>query len=230
VTLCTSVAAGKGGGLWVLGYGDFVKSAGLAGSQTVFSSDAQAEAKPRQNQALLQKRTMLRLRLNNPVPARLAHHKPFPWLAPDSPWKPRIDVPTNRRFHLVCLRQKDGLYVASVVEAPSILVYDESRKTAEETASKRFLRKPDPHAYMAHPLATTKAVTVDMELDEQSNSFVTYVKELHGMSTYGETELAALDNTAEMVRGYIKSMEANHMKIPLTAAKLKTLKRLVGIR
>jgi predicted RNase H-like HicB family nuclease len=69
-----------------------------------------------------------------------------------------------------------------------------------------------------------------MELDEQSNSFVTYVKELHGMSTYGETELAALDNTAEMVRGYIKSMEANHMKIPLTAAKLKTLKRLVGIR
>jgi predicted RNase H-like HicB family nuclease len=173
---------------------------------------------------------MLRLRLKNPVPPRLAHHKPFPWLAPDSPWKPRIHAPTNRRFHLVCLPQKDGSYVASVVEAPSILVYDESRETAEKKASKRFLRKSDPHAYMAHPLATTKAVTVDMEFDEQSNSFVTYVKELHRMSTYGETELAALDNTAEMVRGYIKSMEANHKKIPLTAAKLKTLKRLVGIR
>lgn len=120
--------------------------------------------------------------------------------------------------------------MASVVEAPSILVYDESRETAEETASRRFLRKPDPHRYMAHALATTRAVTIDMEFDEHSDSFVTYVKELHGMSTYGDTELEALENTAEMIRGYIKSMEANRKKIPLTPARLKTLKRLVGIR
>jgi predicted RNase H-like HicB family nuclease len=83
---------------------------------------------------------------------------------------------------------------------------------------------------MAHPLATTKAVTVDMEFDEPSDSFVTYVKELHGMSTFGETELEALDNTAEMLRGYIKSMEANSKKIPLSAARLRTLKQTVGIR
>jgi predicted RNase H-like HicB family nuclease len=120
--------------------------------------------------------------------------------------------------------------VASVVEAPSILVYDQSRDTAEEKASKRFLRKPDPHAYVSHPLATTKAVTIDVEFDEQRDSFVTYVKELHGMSTYGKTELQALDNTAEMVRGYIKSMEANRKRIPLSAARLKMLKQLVGIR
>src|ERR1017187_4389870 len=173
---------------------------------------------------------MLRLRLPNPMPLRLAHHYPFSHQAPDSPWKPRIHVPTNRRFHVVSLPQKDGSYVASVVEAPSILVYDESRKSAEEKASKRFLRKPDPHAYMAHPLAATKAVTIDMEFDEQSDSFVTYVKELHGMSTYGETELEALDNTAEMMRGYFKSMEANRKKIPPSAARLATLKQLVGIR
>jgi predicted RNase H-like HicB family nuclease len=173
---------------------------------------------------------MLRLRLKNPVPRRLAHQRPLSYLAPNSPWKPRIHVPTNRKFHVVSLPQRDGSYVASVVEAPGILVYDESRASAEEKASKRFLRKPDPHAYMAHPLATTKAVTIDMEFDEESDSFVTYVKELHGISTYGKTELEALDNTAEMVRGYIKSMEANGKKIPLSATRLSTLKQLVGIR
>ena len=173
---------------------------------------------------------MLRLRLKNPVPLRLAHRYPFSQQAPDSPWKPRIHVPTNRMFHVVSLPQKDGSYVASVVEAPGILVYDESRETAEKKASTKFLRKPDPHAYMAHPLATTKVVTIDMEFDEQTDSFVTYVKELHGISTFGETELKALDNTAEMVRGYIKSMEANGKKIPLSAARLRTLKQLVGIR
>ena len=89
---------------------------------------------------------------------------------------------------------------------------------------------PDMHAYAAHPLAETKAVTVEMEFEDESNCFVTYVNELHGMSTFGKTELDALNNTAEMIRGYIKSMEANRKKIPLTAAKLAELKGLVGMR
>jgi len=72
-------------------------------------------------------------------------------------------------------------------------------------------------------------VTVDMEFDDDSATFVTFVKELHGMSTYGETEAAALDNTAEMIRGYIKSMEANRKEIPLPAARLAALKRAVGM-
>jgi len=59
---------------------------------------------------------------------------------------------------------------------------------------------------------------------------VTYVKELHQMSSFGETESAALDNTAEMIRGYIKSVEANRKRIPLTASKLTELRRVVGMR
>jgi len=172
---------------------------------------------------------MLRLRLKNPVPAQIAHHYPFPHLAPNSPWKPRIHVPTNRPFNIVSLPQMDGSYVASVVEEPSIIVYDESRKAAEEKASERFLESPDPHAYRDHPLARTKTVTIDMEFDEETSSFVTYVKELHGISTFGANEMEALDNTAEMIRGYIKSMEANHKKIPLSAVKLTDLKQLVGL-
>ena len=172
---------------------------------------------------------MLRLRLKNPVSAQIAHHNPFPHLAPNSPWKPRIHVPTNRRFNVVSLPQRDGSYVASVLEEPSILVYDESRKVAEEKASQQFLKGPDPHAYRDHPLARTKTVTIDMEFDEEAGSFVTYVNELHRMSTFGDNEMEALDNTAEMIRGYIKSMDANRKKIPLSAAKLSALKRLVGM-
>jgi predicted RNase H-like HicB family nuclease len=80
----------------------------------------------------------------------------------------------------------------------------------------------------AHPLATTTLVTIDMEFDEDADAFVTYVRELHGMSTFGATETEALDKTAEMIRGYIRSMEANHQIIPLPAAQLVELKHLVG--
>ena len=69
-----------------------------------------------------------------------------------------------------------------------------------------------------------------MEHDNAVDAFVTYVKKLHRMSTFGETEFAALDNTAEMIRGYIKSMEANRKRIPLPAPKLEELKRVAGMR
>ena len=173
-------------------------------------------------------RRMLHLRLKNPVPENLAHHAPFPHLHPESPLKPRIERETARSFQIVSLPQDDGSFVASVVEAPEILVYDRSRKAAEDRATRKFLKGPDPHAYLRHPLAITKAVTIDMEYDEDAKVFVTYVKELHRMSTFGETESAALENTAEMIRGYIKSMVANRKKIPLEAAKLTELKRIVG--
>ena len=100
---------------------------------------------------------------------------------------------------------------------------------AEDRAARKFLKSPDPHAYKRHPLATTQAVSVDMEFDEDAKAFVTYVKELHGMSSFGETESAALENTAEMIRGYIQSMVANRKRIPLEARELVELRRIVGI-
>jgi predicted RNase H-like HicB family nuclease len=173
---------------------------------------------------------MVRLRLKNPVPERLAHHAPYPHLHPEFPLKPKIEHKTARRFQIVSLPQQDGSFVASVVEAPQILVYNRSRKVAEHKAAEKFLRTPDPYAYPHHPLATTKAVTIDMEYDEDSEAFVTYVRELHGMSSFGETESAALDNTREMIRGYIRSMETNRKRIPLTSSKVTELKRVVGMR
>jgi len=173
---------------------------------------------------------MLRLRLKNPGPERLAHHAPFPHMSPEFPLKPKIDPTTERSFQILSLPQKDGSFVASVVEAPQILVYSRSRKTAEEKAARTFLKTPDPHAYKNHPLTLTKAVTIDMEFDQEAGAWVTYVKELHGTSTFGDTEIAALDMTAEMIRGYIRSMQANRKRIPLAASKLAELKRVVGLR
>jgi len=174
-------------------------------------------------------KVMLQLRLKNPIPDRLEHHAPFQCVQPDSPLKPRIEPKTERRFQIICLPQKDGSFVASVVEAPAILVYDRSRKAAEKKAAEKFLKTPDPHGYTHHPLSVTKAVTVEMEYDESAGAFVTYVRELHRISTFGDTESAALDNTAEMITSYIKSMEANRKRIPLAASKLAQLKRAVGL-
>jgi len=92
------------------------------------------------------------------------------------------------------------------------------------------LKTPDLFAYERHPLATTKAVEVKMEYDGDAKAWVTYVKELRGMSTFGDRESSALDNTAEMIRGYVRSMEANGKKIPLSALRLAELKRAVGLR
>lgn len=83
--------------------------------------------------------------------------------------------------------------------------------------------------YRAHPLATTKVVTIEMERDADTDSFVTFVKELHGMSTFGDTEFEALEVTSEMIRGYIESMEQRGMKIPVALADLMELKRIVGL-
>ncbi|MGA2018926.1 MAG: hypothetical protein ABSH26_18450, partial [Opitutaceae bacterium] len=89
-------------------------------------------------------RMMLHLRLKNPVPHQLAHHAPFPHLRPEFPLKPRTERKTARPFQIVSLPQENGSFVASVVEAPEILVYDRSRKAAEDRAARKFMKSRDP--------------------------------------------------------------------------------------
>ena len=64
---------------------------------------------------------MLRLRLTNPVPGSLAHHLPFPQLHPESPLKPRIEPEIGREFQVISLPQKDGSFVASVLDRKSVV-------------------------------------------------------------------------------------------------------------
>jgi hypothetical protein len=76
---------------------------------------------------------MLHLRLKNPVPHELSRHFPFPHSNPEFPLKPRVERKTARPFRIVSLPQQDGSFVASVVEAPEILVYDRSRKAKQQS-------------------------------------------------------------------------------------------------
>lgn len=108
-------------------------------------------------------------------------------------------------------------------------MYARSRKAAESEAARKYLAAADRRTYRKHPLSLTKAITVEMTYDDEARSFVTFVKELHRMSTFGDTEEQALDRTAEMIRGYIKTMEAHRKKIPLSPAKLDEVKRIVGL-
>src|SRR5713226_6832274 len=101
---------------------------------------------------------MLRMQLMSGLPKRLAHHEALPFTADDYPLKPRIQLPSKRRYDIISLPQKDGSFVASILQAPHIIVYRKSRKAAEENAASRYVRMPDPHAYRAHPLARTKAI------------------------------------------------------------------------
>jgi len=67
------------------------------------------------------------------------------------------------------------------------------------------------------------------EVAGKRQSIMKMMLRLHRMSTFGETESSALDNTAEMIRGYIKSMEANRRRIPLASSRLSELKHVVGV-
>ncbi|HEY1759830.1 MAG TPA: hypothetical protein VGG72_30950 [Bryobacteraceae bacterium] len=55
-------------------------------------------------------------------------------------------------------------------------------------------------------------VTIEVEYDYEAEAFVTCVKELHGISTFGDTKQAALENAAEMIRGYISRWKPTERK------------------
>ena len=56
-------------------------------------------------------------------------------------------------------------------------------------------------------MAVGEAVTykVILEWDPDRRVWVTFVPELGGISTFGETEQEALDMTKDMIRGYVEA-------------------------
>lgn len=142
------------------------------------------------------------LRMKNPVPEQLRHHEPFPHLELEFPLKPRIEPKTARNVQIVCLPQRDGSFVASVVEAPQILIYDRSRRAAEKRAEREFAKVRDLHGYLRHALATTRAVAIDMELrywgKGKSMAPGSYVKGLAAVR-----RILAVDQVVEMANSVL---------------------------
>ena len=48
---------------------------------------------------------------------------------------------------------------------------------------------------------------VVLEWDPESEVWVSFVPELHNISTYGDTEKQALDATREMILGYLEALK-----------------------
>jgi predicted RNase H-like HicB family nuclease len=79
-----------------------------------------------------------------------------------------------------------------------------------------------------HPLAHLDGITVQMEWDAESSAWVTYVPELNGISTFGETQEQALENTRDMVVAYLESMEDLRLQLPLGKDEVRKIKAALG--
>jgi len=79
-----------------------------------------------------------------------------------------------------------------------------------------------------HPLVHLEGITVQMEWDAESGAWVTYVPELNGISTFGETEEQALESTRDMILTYLQSAEELHLPIPLSRDEVGKIRALLG--
>jgi len=53
-----------------------------------------------------------------------------------------------------------------------------------------------------------------LEFDQEANAWVTYVPALDHISAFGETREAALDNTRELILGYLEAAEMEGLPVP----------------
>jgi len=78
-----------------------------------------------------------------------------------------------------------------------------------------------------HPLVDTGLIGVEMEWDEETRCWVTYVPELNGASTFGATVEEALDQTADMIMGWIRATLDAGLKLPISRRKVRQLRDLL---
>ena len=55
---------------------------------------------------------------------------------------------------------------------------------------------------------------VILEWDSESGVWVTYVPELGGISTFGETEQEAIDTTRDMIQGHLQAFGSEPSETP----------------
>lgn len=79
-----------------------------------------------------------------------------------------------------------------------------------------------------HPLNLQNAVEVEIWFERDSGFYVTQVPKLFNISSCGKSEEEALDSTAEMLSGWIATMEAEKKKIPLSRGELAELKKALA--
>ncbi len=80
-----------------------------------------------------------------------------------------------------------------------------------------------------HPLRQLR-LKVTLEWDSESRQFVTFVPDLGNISTFGPTEEAALDATADMLLGYIEVAEQEGIALPLSKSEVSEIRAALAGR
>jgi predicted RNase H-like HicB family nuclease len=79
-----------------------------------------------------------------------------------------------------------------------------------------------------HPLTETDLIQVNMEWDETTRVWVTFVPSLNNISTFGKSYEEALDKTAEAILLYLDVAEEHGDPIPLSPRKRAQLRELLA--
>src|SRR5207249_4394419 len=119
----------------------------------------------------------------------------------------------------VTVRQDDGTFLSVIASAPEIRFSASTREGAEQGAKKLFLTsRKKAKGNVSTPVIATKlaGLTINIEWDEKSRCYVTYVPFLDNISTFAETYDEALKQTRDLIVGYLKSMRETGRKLPLT--------------
>ena len=79
-----------------------------------------------------------------------------------------------------------------------------------------------------HPLAETDLISVDMEWDETTRCWTTFVPELDGISTFGKSYEEALDHTADLIVGWLQTTIDYGQELPISRKRANEILRLLG--
>jgi len=70
---------------------------------------------------------------------------------------------------------------------------------------------------------TTRTFKVVLQFDGESDTWVSYVPDLDNISTYGDSEQEALDNTRELIVGYLEAAAKEGVALPAPAVALRVV-------
>jgi predicted RNase H-like HicB family nuclease len=90
------------------------------------------------------------------------------------------------------------------------------------------VRKSPAAVTETHPFARIEDLTVRLEWDEDTESWVTYVPELNNISTFGKTQEEALKNTRDLVIGYLDTMQEKRLRLPLTPSAIRRVREALA--
>jgi predicted RNase H-like HicB family nuclease len=76
-----------------------------------------------------------------------------------------------------------------------------------------------------HPLFHIKGITVALEKDDETGQWMSFVRELDDLGTFGSTPEEALNETVDLIFGYVDSMESRGQKVGISRSALDALRR-----